>query len=583
MKKVKDAIALMIVVSTVGLSPSSQAENGTDSSGGAEQGWIVDFEDDAEAASVAQLLKGLIGGFNFTGPLTAGRRVELGALTPAVRSRLEQHPMVESLEPNQHLGLFLEASETHRDDEDRSRSEGPNDPMYASQWHFDMIDLEDAWPHAQGERVTVAVVDTGVSFGKLEGKTSRFARVPDLRETAFVPGYNFVDNNDDPSDDHGHGTHVAGTIAQSTNNGLGVAGIAPKAAIMPIKVLAKSGGGSLGGISKGIRWAADNGANVINLSLGGGFYSPTMHRAIKYAHRKGVALVCAAGNTGRARVEYPARYPECIAVSSVGPDGKLAFYSSHGEELALAAPGGDTRVDLNKDGIPDGVLQNTIGIGDPTQHGYFPFQGTSMASPHVAGVAALLFSSGVTDPDAIAEILTTSAEKRDDVIKYGAGVLRGGQAFDEAHRDEALHRTGAAALLATLALFGIRGRKRRLFGPAVLFAFTAGVLGIFSTAGASPFAWVGAAFGPEVAFHPLATNILWVLMPSLFLWGVRNTRPYLGAFALGASVFLIAQALLGTVNVPWVPGHGLADASWLMGNGLLAFFWARFLFKHADA
>ena len=133
----------------------------------------------------------------------------------------------------------------------------PNDTCFRYQWHLRQIGMPDAWKLGQGKGAVVAVIDTGVT------------RVGDLAETKFVPGYNFIANNDNAADDHGHGTHVAGTIAQSTNNKLGVAGVAFGVSIMPIKVLSARGSGSMAGIAQGIRWAADHGANVINMSLGG--------------------------------------------------------------------------------------------------------------------------------------------------------------------------------------------------------------------------------------------------------------------------------------------------------------------------
>ena len=138
-----------------------------------------------------------------------------------------------------------------------SRRTFPNDTCFRYQWHLRQIGLPDAWKLGQGKGVIVAVIDTGVT------------RVGDLAETKFVPGYNFIANNDNAADDHGHGTHVAGTIAQSTNNKLGVAGVAFGVSIMPIKVLSARGSGSMAGIAQGIRWAADHGAHVINMSLGG--------------------------------------------------------------------------------------------------------------------------------------------------------------------------------------------------------------------------------------------------------------------------------------------------------------------------
>jgi len=191
----------------------------------------------------------------------------------------------------------------------------PNDPLYSQQWNFRTINLEKAWENTKGEGITVAVIDTGVS------------RVPDLKDTQFVAGYDFVNDQVDANDDNGHGTHVAGTIAQSTNNNYGVAGIAYQAQIMPLKVLGGSGGGTVSDIAEAIKFAADNGADVINLSLGGSGESHLMKEAIDYATDKDVVVVAAAGNSGQNSAGYPARYPHVIGVSALDTTGKKTPYS----------------------------------------------------------------------------------------------------------------------------------------------------------------------------------------------------------------------------------------------------------------
>lgn len=292
----------------------------------------------------------------------------------------------------------------------------PNDPRYRYQWHLDQIRMPEAWVRARGDGVVVAVIDTGV------------APVEDLGGTELVPGWNFVDDTADATDDHGHGTHVAGTIAQTTHNGVGVAGVAFGSKIMPIKVLSASGSGSVAGIAEGIYYAADHGANVINMSLGGPFNSQVLAKAVRYAHDHGVVVVCAAGNDGRGRVSYPAANQGALAVAATQFDESTTFYSNWGPQIAIAAPGGNTRVDQNNDGVPDGVLQNTVTPGNIGKHDYLLFMGTSMASPHVAGVAALVMSQGVRDPNAVAAILKKSARrpaqyrgKQDP--HYGAGLV----------------------------------------------------------------------------------------------------------------------------------------------------------------
>ncbi len=290
----------------------------------------------------------------------------------------------------------------------------PDDPLYSYQWHFNDafagINIEPAWDITTGDpNVIVAVIDTGVAYENFKG----FEQAPDLANTNFVAGYNFVKDNEHANDDDGHGTHVTGTIAQSTNNGIGVAGVAFNCSIMPVKVLAKRGlvsSGSYADVASGIYFATDNGADVINMSLGGPGDSNTLRDAVAYAYGEGVTIVCAAGNDGDGgEASYPAAYDDyCIAVGATRYDQTRAYYSTTGSYLDLTAPGGDIYVDQNGDGYADGILQQTFG-NNPKDWGYRFYQGTSMAAPHVSGIAALLISIGVTGPDVIREALQNTA------------------------------------------------------------------------------------------------------------------------------------------------------------------------------
>ena len=286
--------------------------------------------------------------------------------------------------------------------------EAPNDPDYSKQWNFRSINIEAAWKETKGNGVTVAVIDTGVT------------KVPDLKLTQFVPGYDFVKNQVNANDDNGHGTHVAGTIAQSTNNGYGVAGIAYEAKIMPLKVLSEGGGGTVADIAEAIRFAADHGADVINLSLGGAGESKMMQEAIDYAYSKDVVIVAAAGNANQNSASYPARYPKVISVSATDSTGEKANYSNYGAGVDISAPGGS---ETGK------IRQNTINpqTGEST---FADFQGTSMAAPHVAGVAALIKASGVQEPSEVLRILKESSRKvtEDTQNYFGAGHLDAGTA-----------------------------------------------------------------------------------------------------------------------------------------------------------
>ncbi|MFQ6043748.1 MAG: S8 family serine peptidase, partial [Candidatus Poribacteria bacterium] len=198
----------------------------------------------------------------------------------------------------------------------------PNDPYYPLQWHLDNpdyggINMEEAWDISTGSSsVIVAVLDTGVAYEDYD----IYLQAPDLAGTTFVPGYDFINDDAHPNDDNAHGTHVTGTIAQTTNNGYGVAGVAFQTAIMPVKVLNNEGSGSDTTVANGIQYAADNGAKVINMSLGSPEPSSVLENAVEYAYSKGVTIIASTGNDGKEAVGYPAAYEECIAVGATRYD-----------------------------------------------------------------------------------------------------------------------------------------------------------------------------------------------------------------------------------------------------------------------
>lgn len=275
-------------------------------------------------------------------------RVKLapGVSSSKALNEYSSSPLVEYVQPNYLYHALL----------------APDDPHYWRQWGMPAIAAEQAWKITMGTpEVVVAVLDTGIDLNH-----------PDLAQN-MVNGINIINPGLLPQDDHGHGTHVAGIVAAVTNNGVGVAGVAGNCSLMPVKVLDSDGGGTDFGVAQGIQWAADNGARVINLSLGGPEYSKALEDAVKYARAKGSLIVAAAGNEGSNKILYPAAFADAIAVGATDIDDELAYFSNYGNALDIVAPGVS--------------IFSTV-----WDDSYDYMSGTSMSAPHVAGVAALVLS-----------------------------------------------------------------------------------------------------------------------------------------------------------------------------------------------
>lgn len=240
----------------------------------------------------------------------------------------------------------------------------PNDPFYPNQWALGVIEAPQAWPLIPQNTpiVVIAVLDTGIC-----------AAHPDMVGRVLA-GWDFVEGDSNPQDDHGHGCSVSGVIAANTNNGIGIAGAAPNARIMPLRVLDANGNGFSSNIAAAIIYAANNGAHIINMSLGGPEASVTINNAIDYAISQGVMVVVAAGNTGGS-VQHPAAYAPSIAVASINSSLQLSSFSSFGPEVDLLAPG-EFILTITKSG------------------GYAYNSGTSFAAPYVSAIAAVEMAFG---------------------------------------------------------------------------------------------------------------------------------------------------------------------------------------------
>jgi len=348
-----------------------------------------------------------------------------------------------SADPAEVLESLYDLEEVEWAEQDVEETVHIDDPYYGYQWHLQQLGLESLWATTDGSGVVVAVLDTGVAAGS-DGYAS------------LLPGNDLVDSDDDATDENGHGTHVAGTIAQATDNGVGVAGVAPGASILPVRVLDANGSGYASRTAEGIRWAADNGAQVINMSLGAGAQSLLREAACDYAYEAGVVVVASSGNDSYTDfVSFPAGNDAVIAVGATDINRDIAYYSNQGDQMELSAPGGDVTADHNGDGLADGVVQEAFYTPYGYPWSYYAFQGTSMAAPHVSGVAALLIANGLNSAEDVRAALTSTAEDLGDEGRdtvYGFGLVDPAAAL--------------AYVPLTSSSLEIRGLSSRSIGPA---------------------------------------------------------------------------------------------------------------------
>lgn len=311
---------------------------------------------------------------------------------------LNNEPTIAYAEPNYHYQAIDSLPATPQNT--------PNDPSFGGQWSHSRINSTAGWDLTTGSSsLTIAIIDTGIDPGH-----------PDLAGK-IVAGYDFISGDSDPRDGNGHGTHVAGIATAISNNGTGIAGVNWQAQIMPLRVLGSNGGGTAESVTNGIVWAYSHGAKVLNLSLGGTGYSQAMQDAVNAAHNNGSLVVAAMGNCRSGcsvtnPIIYPAAYSNVMAVAATTPGDNYAYYSQYGNHCDISAPGGEMYSYHDPNGIYSTMPTYDVFLTTEYNYNnnYDQLQGTSQATPHVAGLAGLVWAMNpALSPDQVQNAIQQSA------------------------------------------------------------------------------------------------------------------------------------------------------------------------------
>jgi serine protease len=527
---------------------------------------VVDLRDDATDAEIVGLGQSLGIELRYNSIHSVAAKLMVATINPGDRERilaaLNANPLVEAAEPQFIYNLYQTPAPVNP-----ANRFVPNDPEYRRQWHMRMIGMEEAWAKTKGKGAIVAVIDSGAGVMTANG----WIQGQDFNQTQFVKGYDFADKQDPSPDDNSHGTHVTGTIAESTDNGILGAGVAPEAQIMPLRVADAKGRMTDSDIADALHFAADHKANVANMSLGGPTGAKVLELAMQYAYKKNVTLICAAGNEGKEGVGYPGKFKECIAVSAVGPGGMMASYSTWGKEVDIAAPGGEPKQGPNAE-----IWQNTFrqreglfGPSGPRVDSFFPLVGTSMATPHVSGVAALLVSLGMTDPKEIRSQLRKSAKKYAPADHYGAGILDAAKAVENVQRSTKTNKfqiwlaLGVAALLLTVGKSLQRKTDPMFFVHQIAIALA---VGLFFPVVLEKLVGFGSLW--NLAGHSVIVAIIFMMTPRLDRSGFWKAF----AFTVGIVIHLLLDADSGRAPFQVFPQERILF--WMYANVAVGLYFA---------
>lgn len=531
---------------------------------------VVQLRADATDAEILALGQSLGIELRYNSIHAVAAKLMVATVNPLDRERvllaLNANPLVEAAEPNYIYHAYQAPAPSPAPGNSSSRFV-PNDPEYRRQWHLRMIGMETAWAKTKGKGAVVAIIDTGAGFMTNNG----WIQGHDFNQTQFVKGYDFANKRDAAPDDVGHGTHVMGTIAESTDNGILGAGIAPEAQVMPLRVAGPKGGMADSDIADALHYAADHKANVVNMSLGGPTGGRVLEKGLQYAYKKKVTLICSTGNEGKEGVGYPAKYKECIAVSAVAPSGLMATYSTWGKETDIAGPGGEMKL-----GPDAGIWQDTwrqregfFGPSGPRVEGFWPLQGTSMAAPHVTGVAALLVSLGMTDPKEIRSQLRKSAKPYAPADHYGAGILDAAKAVGAVQKSNKTSSSQLWLLLGVGALLFTVGKSLQQKTDPMFFVHQIAIalaVGMFFPIVLENLVGFGSWW--NILGHSVIVSVIFFLTPRLDRTGFWRAF----AFTVGIVIHLLLDADSGRAPFQVYPQSRILF--WMYANAAVGLYFA---------